>query len=542
MVIIALPTLLSLNCGASSKIFNQNDGNLTTAGYGELQSVNPSDDVNFQTFYNGMSTDGDWIPVDQSEIAPDQIQNSDDPSYVDQDVDQNYIWRPYEAHDQNWNPYSNGRWEWTNRGWVWLSDYDWGWAAYHYGRWWYSPIYGWVWSPGHTWAASWVTFYCDDDYIGWYPVTPWSHWHWDNDYVCVENNYYYNYYNYTYVYEHNFNQHISPRVIIDPRIVPGLQGNSSVGVAPGGYLTSQGPKVQTIENSTGTKITPVTINYTGNVSDVGIHNKNLTTYKPNNSNGTNTKTENKTGNVVNTTGSKTNTGAVTNGQKVNQNTKQNTGYVNQNDNGKKINVSTPNVNVTKTQKTNGITKSNTNPVKTGNKSSGNVTVSKNQNYGNKTETVKKGSVNSGNVPDIKTNKNSNVTKSNNTSSKSGITSYNTGNVTKTSPNGNNNVSTKKSTIITPNVKENKPISTNKTITNSNNTSKPVYTPNNSVTKNNNVIKNSAPVTKTNDVKVNNPVQQKVNNPNPINIKSNSTNQSAPDKEVKNSPVSKNKNN
>jgi len=33
---------------------------------------------------------------------------------------------------------------------LWLdgaSDYNWGWAPFHYGRWAYDPFYGWMWVP-----------------------------------------------------------------------------------------------------------------------------------------------------------------------------------------------------------------------------------------------------------------------------------------------------------------------------------------------------------------------------------------------------------
>jgi len=38
----------------------------------------------------------------------------------------------------------------TTDGWMWVSNYNWGWACYHYGRWWKSQLYGWVWMPGYV--------------------------------------------------------------------------------------------------------------------------------------------------------------------------------------------------------------------------------------------------------------------------------------------------------------------------------------------------------------------------------------------------------
>lgn len=66
--------------------------------------------------------------------------------------------------------YTNGHWDYTNYGWTWVSDYDWGWAPFHYGRWEYDPYYGWMWIPGYEWASAWVSWSSYDDYYGWAPL------------------------------------------------------------------------------------------------------------------------------------------------------------------------------------------------------------------------------------------------------------------------------------------------------------------------------------------------------------------------------------
>ncbi len=77
---------------------------------------------------------------------------------------------PYETH---------GHWEWTDAGWVFVSDFDWGWATFHYGRWWQSPSYGWVWYPGLAWSPAWVSWRVGGGYVGWAPLWPrhisWRH-------------------------------------------------------------------------------------------------------------------------------------------------------------------------------------------------------------------------------------------------------------------------------------------------------------------------------------------------------------------------------
>ena len=73
--------------------------------------------------------------------------------------------------DPNFKPYNtDGHWEYTNYGWSWVSDFDWGWAPFHYGRWEYDPFVGWMWIPGYEWASAWVSWSSYDDYYGWAPL------------------------------------------------------------------------------------------------------------------------------------------------------------------------------------------------------------------------------------------------------------------------------------------------------------------------------------------------------------------------------------
>jgi hypothetical protein len=74
-------------------------------------------------------------------------------------------------NDPGFKPYySDGHWEYTNYGWSWVSDFDWGWAPFHYGRWEYDPSFGWMWIPGYDWGAAWVSWSSYDDYYGWAPL------------------------------------------------------------------------------------------------------------------------------------------------------------------------------------------------------------------------------------------------------------------------------------------------------------------------------------------------------------------------------------
>jgi hypothetical protein len=60
----------------------------------------------------------------------------------------------------------------TNYGWTWVSDYRWGWAPFHYGRWDYDNYYGWFWVPDNEWGPSWVTWRRANGYYGWSPMRP----------------------------------------------------------------------------------------------------------------------------------------------------------------------------------------------------------------------------------------------------------------------------------------------------------------------------------------------------------------------------------
>jgi len=107
------------------------------------------EDVSYQTFYDQLSPYGQWI---------------EDPEY-------GYVWMPDAGSD--FKPYSsNGYWAYTDEGWTWDSGYPWGWAAFHYGRWFFRDGYGWMWVPGNEWAPAWVAWRNSDSYYGWAPLGP----------------------------------------------------------------------------------------------------------------------------------------------------------------------------------------------------------------------------------------------------------------------------------------------------------------------------------------------------------------------------------
>lgn len=104
--------------------------------------------VTFDTFHGALSPYGEWVVAG---------------SY-------GRVWRPHVA--AGWRPYYYGRWEWTNEGWLWVSEEPFGWAAYHYGRWALDPYFGWIWVPGYQWAPAWVSWRYSGDVVGWAPLGP----------------------------------------------------------------------------------------------------------------------------------------------------------------------------------------------------------------------------------------------------------------------------------------------------------------------------------------------------------------------------------
>ena len=105
--------------------------------------------VSFQLFYDQLSPYGEWV---------------DYHNY-------GYVWIPDVG--SNFRPYStNGHWILTNSGWTWVSNYEWGWAPFHYGRWDYDNYYGWFWVPDTHWAPAWVTWRRANGYYGWAPMEP----------------------------------------------------------------------------------------------------------------------------------------------------------------------------------------------------------------------------------------------------------------------------------------------------------------------------------------------------------------------------------
>lgn len=91
----------------------------------------------------------------------------DDPSF-------GRIWKPDpERVGADFVPYATGgHWLLTEYGFTWESDWEWGWAPFHYGRWIRLAGEGWVWVPGALWSPAWVAWRAGRTYAGWAPLPP----------------------------------------------------------------------------------------------------------------------------------------------------------------------------------------------------------------------------------------------------------------------------------------------------------------------------------------------------------------------------------
>lgn len=109
-----------------------------------------------QDFTTALSPYGDWVTTSAWGVA----------------------WRPWPSVvGTGFVPYvTGGRWVSTGYGWTFVTGWSWGWAPFHYGRWFFDPTWGWLWLPGNVWAPAWVEWRYGGGYVGWAPLGPagWS--------------------------------------------------------------------------------------------------------------------------------------------------------------------------------------------------------------------------------------------------------------------------------------------------------------------------------------------------------------------------------
>ncbi len=136
----ALLIMIALSSCSTSRNYPQNN-------YTQDYPSQPAP-ITYRQFYDQLSPYGNWVNYQ---------------SY-------GYVWVP---NISGFRPYYNdGHWVYTNYGWTWVSDYNWGWAPFHYGRWMHDLAFGWMWVPGYEWGPAWVSWRGGGEYYGWAPLGP----------------------------------------------------------------------------------------------------------------------------------------------------------------------------------------------------------------------------------------------------------------------------------------------------------------------------------------------------------------------------------
>lgn len=262
--LVALLIFISVGCVNSQEIPSEENNAIIVDTIDNSENLLDSN-LSYKKQFDSLSKDGDWVEVKKSDFLRDISEETGEDLWEQYPFGDEvmYLWRPYCAN-QYWNPYTNGRWEFTYYGWVWNSYYSWGWGPYNYGRWHYSKYYGWIWIPGRSWAANWVSWRCHDNYIGWYPTCPVVHWtvrqaHYTNRKFA------YKPLNWQFVTKTNFTKKIDNTTLVSAGnnseiLKKSTKIKNSVYIDPSlPKIKYNGPDVNEISKETGEKIQPKNI-------------------------------------------------------------------------------------------------------------------------------------------------------------------------------------------------------------------------------------------------------------------------------------------
>src|SRR5690348_5262469 len=252
--IFSLSVIILMSSCSSSRYYQSDTG--------EYYQGQP--EITYQQFYNDLSPYGDWI---------------DYGNY-------GYAWIPSMA---NFRPYyTNGHWVYTSYGWTWVSNYSWGWAPFHYGRWLNDIRYGWVWIPGTEWAPAWVMWRGGGSYYGWAPLGPGMGLNSNfgsipyNDWTFVPQNYItsrsiQNYY---------INRSRNVTLINNTTII----NNTNTGSRTRSANYNPGPPVREVERNTGTRIRQYNLETATRPGETQVGNNTIRVFRPAVSSSSNTQT------------------------------------------------------------------------------------------------------------------------------------------------------------------------------------------------------------------------------------------------------------
>jgi hypothetical protein len=130
----------------------------------------------------GAETRDEYVDTDPSALTEFKPALEGHGEWVD-DSTYGTVWVPAQAEvGTDFVPYATaGHWTFGDTtSYVWVSDYSWGWAPFHYGRWVHVGPRGWVWIPGRRYAGAWVDWRTGGpgyEYVGWGPARPDWYWH-----------------------------------------------------------------------------------------------------------------------------------------------------------------------------------------------------------------------------------------------------------------------------------------------------------------------------------------------------------------------------
>lgn len=213
--------------------------------------------ISIQTFYDELSPYGEWI---------------DSPGY-------GFVWRPYLEYGDDFKPYyTRGNWVYTDFGWTWVSGYPWGWATFHYGRWFFDDYLGWMWIPGNQWAPAWVTWGSYDNCWAWAPMGPaagigmrvtWTTPHFWWTFVPMSR-----------FYSRHWHRHCytPPVHITNITVINNIYYDRNPGNHGGNWY--YGPRVNEVEKHAGTRVQRMRTIETNRPGDLAIKNGRVGIYRP----------------------------------------------------------------------------------------------------------------------------------------------------------------------------------------------------------------------------------------------------------------------
>jgi hypothetical protein len=233
---------------------------------------NPPVEVSY--FYNDLSPYGSWVQVDGV----------------------GWCWQPRAVIiNRAWRPYCDGgHWVYTDAGWFWQSDYSWGWAAFHYGRWHLHPRCGWVWLPDRVWGPAWVTWRYEGDHCGWAPLPPHADFNvaygyrFNGVHVAVNFDFGLHADHFTFIALHDFHQHDFAHYRLPQTEVTKIYSHTTIinnYVVNNNTIVNQGIKVDTVQAATHTEFKKVAIRDVpagspGPASRLGSAKGDLAVYRP----------------------------------------------------------------------------------------------------------------------------------------------------------------------------------------------------------------------------------------------------------------------